>query len=54
MEEYSYKIYVTDALQCLGKGMYLVNRWHEPEITMDRDAEEIVDDVVRKAGLVEV
>jgi hypothetical protein len=54
MQEKSYRIYVTDALQLLTKkfgGEYLKNRFYdviEPHIEETRTAEEVIDDIRNK------
>jgi tRNA A-37 threonylcarbamoyl transferase component Bud32 len=58
MQDKSYRIYVTDALQLLTKkfgGEYLKNRFYdviEPHIEETRTAEEVINDIRNKiAGL---
>lgn len=54
MQDKSYRIYVTDALQLLTKkfgGEYLENRFYdviEPHIEETRTAEEVINDIRNK------
>lgn len=52
VEEYSYRVYVTDCLQMSPEGKIPSRRWAdvvaEPK---EIDAERIMDDVIRKGGL---
>ena len=51
----AYRFYVTNSLQNIPQNKYITKTFYDmlyPEPQDDRSAEEIVDDVVAKAGLV--
>ena len=53
--EMAYRFYVTNSLQNIPQNKYITKTFYDmlyPEPQDDRSAEEIVDDVVAKAGLV--
>lgn len=51
----AFKTYVTDSLHLMGQNKYLGHRWYDevrPKVYEDVDATTVVDDVVKRAGLV--
>lgn len=47
--------YVTDSLYLSGQGKYIGHRWFDmirPRVIGDVDPQEVVNDVVKRAGLV--
>lgn len=54
-EEKAFRIYVTEALRLRGENKYLTQSWLElitPSQTRDFNADEIVEQVVMRGGLV--
>ena len=51
----AFKTYVTDSLHLMGQNKYIGHRWYDevrPKVYEDVNAAEVVDDVVKRAGLV--
>jgi len=49
----SYQYYVTDSLRLIPQMMYLTDKWSsvvEGAYTIDRTAEEIIDDIASRLG----
>lgn len=47
--------YVTDSLHLMGQNKYLGHRWYDgvrPRVYEDVDAAAVVEDVIKRAGLV--
>ena len=47
--------YITDSLHLMGQNKFVGSRWCDmvrPKVYEDIDAAEVVDDVVKRAGLV--
>lgn len=51
----AFKTYVTDSLHLMGQHKYLSHRWYDevrPKVYKNVDPQEVVEDVVKRAGLV--
>lgn len=51
----AFKTYVTDSLHLVGQNKYLSHRWYDtvrPKVYEAVDATAVVDDVIKRAGLV--